>query len=185
MWKIDELEQPYTTYADRYCVGFDGWELVKSNSKLPAVLKSFSASNPPPPALPPPTHLLNPSLWTLDALFLLPKGRLQYYRKLYSRLLKSTTPGRSDHRLLTGALMKLDALLATLDDRANNSVGIPGPSQIPHPPRANTEANPTTVISMEPSTNAPMGSDALLLGQFGAGSASAATSMRGSFSSRE
>lgn len=173
------------TYADRYCIGFDDWELVRSNSKLPAVLQAFSASNPPPPALPPPTYLLNPSLWTLDALFLLPKGRLQYYRKLYSRLLKSTTPGRSDHRLLTGALGKLDALLATLDDRANNGVGIPGPSQIPLSPRVNTEANPITVIPMELPTNEPMESGALLSGQFGADSASAATSIRGSFSSRE
>lgn len=185
VWKIDELEQPYMTYAGRYCIGFDEWELVKSNSKLPAVLQAFSASNPPPPALPQPTRLLNPSLWTLDALFLLPKGRLKYYRKLYSRLLKSTTPGRSDHRLLTGALEKLDALLATLDDRANNSVGTPGSSRIPLPPHVNTEANPTTVIPMEPSANEPMESGALLSGQFGADTASAAASMRGSFSSRK
>ena len=184
MWKIDELEQPYMTYADRYCIGFDDWELVRSNSKLPAVLQAFSASNSPPPGLQP-TRLLNPSLWTLDALFLLPKGRLQYYRKLYSKLLKSTTPGRSDHRLLTGALGKLDALLATLDDRANIVVGTPGPSQIPLAPSVNTEANPTTVIPMEPFKNEPMESGALLSGQFGTDPVSAATSFRGSFSSRE
>ncbi|KAG8219885.1 hypothetical protein J3R82DRAFT_864 [Butyriboletus roseoflavus] len=182
---IDELEKPYMTYADRYCIGFDDWELVKSNLKLPAVLEAFSAPNPPPPALPQTARLLNLSLWTLDALFLLPKGRLQYYRKLYSRLLKSTTPGRSDHRLLTGALGKLDALLATLDDRANTVVGTPGPSQIPLVASVNTEANPTTVIPMEPYRNEAMERGTLLSGQFGADSASAATSMRGSFSSRD
>ena len=56
-------------------------------------------------------------------LFLLPKVRLKYYKKLYNRLLKSTTPGRSDHRLLIGALDKLDRLLSTLEDRANFKVG--------------------------------------------------------------
>ena len=79
----------------------------------------FSSSNPPP--LPPNSapHPAAPHLWTLDDLFLLPKDRLGYYKKLYSRLLKSTTPGRSDHRLLTGALDKLDGLLDTLDHRAS------------------------------------------------------------------
>lgn len=181
LYKIDELEQPYTTYADRYCIGFDDWEPVKSNLKLPTVLQAFSSSSPPPSALPQPTRLLNPSLWTLDALFLLPKGRLQYYRKLYSRLLKSMTPGRSDHRLLTGALVKLDGLLATLDGRANTVVGTPRPPQIPLSPHVNTEASSTNVIPIVPSPDEPMESGTL----FGSDSASAAPSMRGSSSSRE
>jgi len=185
LWKIDELEQPYMTYADRYCMGFDDWEPVKSNLKLPTVLQDFSASNPPPSAIAQPIRLPDRSIWTLDALFLLPKGRLQYYRKLYSKLLKSMVPGRSDHRLLTGALVKLDGLLATLDDRANTRVGSPGPPQMPLPSPVNNEANPNTVIPTEPSTNEPVEGGALLSGHFGADSASAATSMRGSFSSRE
>lgn len=69
------------------------------------------------------------AVWTLDDLFLLPKERLLYYRKLYSRLLKSTTPGRSDHRLLTGALEKLDGLLSTLDEKAGIHVGADAPLQ--------------------------------------------------------
>lgn len=97
----------------------------------------FSASNPPP--LPPsaPEHPSEPPLWTVDSLFLLPKGRLRYYRKLYSRLMKSTTPGRTDHRLLTGALEKLDSLLATLDQRGTLKVG--GLAQPPPPPPMETE----------------------------------------------
>lgn len=173
------------TYADRYCTGFDDWEPVKSNLKLPTVLQDFSVSNPPPSALGQSTRLLDPSIWTLDALFLLPKGRLQYYRKLYSKLLKSMVPGRSDHRLLTGALVKLDCLLATLDDRANTRVDSPGPPQIPFPSHIDNEVNPDTVIPMEPSTNIPVEGGALLSGHFGTDSASAATSMRGSFSSKE
>lgn len=61
-------------------------------------------------------------MWTLDALFLLPKGRLKYYKKLYSRLLKSTTPGRSDHKLLLVALDKLDNLMSTLEARESIQV---------------------------------------------------------------
>lgn len=77
----------------------------------------FSASTPPP--LPPssPLHPSEPPLWTLDKLFLLPKDRLVYYRRLYSRLLKGTSPGRSDNRLLTSAMEKLERLLTTLDPR--------------------------------------------------------------------
>ncbi|KAI0936527.1 hypothetical protein AcV5_004640 [Taiwanofungus camphoratus] len=120
---IDDLETPYTVYSTKYCSGFDAWEPIQSNPRLRTVLAMFSSSSPPP--LPPgaPAHPAEPPIWTLDQLFVLPKGRLKYYRKLYTRLLKSTTPGRSDHRLLTGALEKLDRLLATLDGRATVQVG--------------------------------------------------------------
>ncbi|KAJ7225440.1 hypothetical protein GGX14DRAFT_349184 [Mycena pura] len=120
---IDDLETPYTIYCTRYCTGFDDWEPVQSNSRLPAVMSSFSVTHPPP------TWAMAPDAetptWSLDGLFLLPKARLKYYRKLYSRLLKSTTPGRSDHRLLLGALDKLDKLLDTLERREEIRVDVP------------------------------------------------------------
>ncbi|THV04850.1 hypothetical protein K435DRAFT_961582 [Dendrothele bispora CBS 962.96] len=112
---IDDLEAPYTAYCAKYCCGFDEWEPVQSNSKLSPVLATFSVATPPPSSDPP--------IWTLDALFLLPKGRLKYYKKLYTRLLKSTAPGRSDHRLLLGAVSKLDRLLETLEQREKVKVG--------------------------------------------------------------
>ncbi|THG98382.1 hypothetical protein EW026_g3805 [Hermanssonia centrifuga] len=120
---IDDLEAPYTKYATNYCAGFDEWDPVQSNTRLRTTLAIFSSSNPPPLPSSSPEHPPEPPLWTLDDLFLLPKGRLGYYRKLYSRLLKSTVPGRSDHRLLSGALDKLDNLLVTLDERAIIKVG--------------------------------------------------------------
>lgn len=92
---------------------------VSSNSKLPATLAAFSASNPPPFSPSSHGHPSEPPLWTLDSLFLLPHGRLKYYKKLYGRLLKSTAPGRSDHKLLIGAMDKLERLLATVEGRFN------------------------------------------------------------------
>ncbi|TFK41067.1 hypothetical protein BDQ12DRAFT_626255 [Crucibulum laeve] len=112
---IDDLEAPYTAYCAKYRCGFDSWEPVQSNARLPSILSNFSAAIPPPSA--------ECHVWTLDTLFLLPKARLKYYRKLYSRLLKSTAPGRSDHRLLVGALETLDRLLDTLDHRSSIKVG--------------------------------------------------------------
>lgn len=52
-------------------------------------------------------------LQSLDDLFFLPHARLKYYKKLYTKLLRSTEEGRSDHRLLSSANLKLDELLAS------------------------------------------------------------------------
>ncbi len=122
--QIDELEEPYTTYCERYCTGFDAWELVRNNTRLPNVLAAFSANLPPPTA---PSADPKSQIWTLDELFLLPMGRLKYFKKLYGRLLKGAQPGRSDHRLLADAAEKLDKLLAILDARATIIAGSSSP----------------------------------------------------------
>lgn len=121
--QIDDLEAPYTNFCSRYIAGFDEWSGAQANPRLPSTLATFSATYPPPLLAGSPLHPAEPPVWTLDSLFLLPKGRLKYYRKLYGRLLKSTTPGRSDHRLLVGAVEKLDALLLTLEERSRLKVG--------------------------------------------------------------
>ncbi|KAI0307719.1 hypothetical protein B0F90DRAFT_1664754 [Multifurca ochricompacta] len=124
---IGELETPYTSYCERYCTDFDIWEPVRNNSRLSDVLAAFSASLPPPS-----TSSVNTdsSIWTLDELFLLPKGRLKYFKKLYGRLLKGTQPGRSDYKLLAGAAVKLDKLLAILDARADVKAGSSTPATL-------------------------------------------------------
>ncbi|EMD42226.1 hypothetical protein CERSUDRAFT_110759 [Gelatoporia subvermispora B] len=128
---IDDLETPYTNYCTKYCTGFDDWEPVQTNTRLRTILAMFSSSNPPP--LPPssPQHPSEPPIWTLDELFLLPQRRLKYYKKLYTRLLSSTAPGRSDYKWLSGALEKLDRLMAILDERATTRI-----SALPPPPPA-------------------------------------------------
>lgn len=182
---IDDLDRPYTTYCQKFSTGFDQWEPVKSNVKLPGVLEAFSAASPPSIAAIQSSQLADPSLWTLDALFLLPKGRLLYYRKLYNRLLKSTVPGRSDHRLLTGALEKLDDLLETLDGRCQIKVGYSPPPSSSALPHVTSDVKPEPIASpvMSPATEFDATQDKLLSGQFGGGNASATTSIRGSGSS--
>lgn len=182
---IDDLDRPYTTYCQKFSTGFDQWEPVKSNMKLPGVLEAFSTASPPSIAAIQSSQLADPLLWTLDALFLLPKGRLLYYRKLYNRLLRSTVPGRSDHRLLTGALEKLDDLLETLDGRCQVKVGhSPPASSFALPPVTSDEkAGPIASPAMSPVTEFDATHDQLISGQFGGGNVSAATSVRGSGSS--
>ena len=133
--QVDDLEKPYTPYCTKFVTGFDSWEPVQSNDRLRTILAMFSATSPPP--LPPsaPLHPSEPPLWTLDQLFLLPKDRLNYYRKLYARLLKGTSPGRSDHRLLTSAMEKLEKLLTVLDSRLSIDVHSVTTYTSPPPPQ--------------------------------------------------
>jgi len=182
---IDDLDRPYTTYCQKFSTGFDQWEPVKSNTKLPGVLEAFSTASPPSITAIQSSQLADPSLWTLDALFLLPKGRLLYYRKLYNRLLKSTVPGRSDHRLLTGALEKLDDLLETLDGRCQVKVGHSPPASSSALPPVSSDVKPEPIASpaISPVTEFDATHHQLLSGRFGGGSASAATSVRESGSS--
>ena len=117
--QINDLEAPYTAYCDRYCAGFDGWALITRNPRQTAVLAAFSAASPPPASVVSPPESGAPPLWTLDALFLLPKGRLEYYKRLYGRLLHSTPPGRRDYAILAGAVDTLDRLLAAVEARSD------------------------------------------------------------------
>jgi hypothetical protein len=119
---------------------------VRNNTRLPGVLAAFSENLPPPTAS---SADPNSQIWALDELFLLPMGRLKYFKKLYGRLLKGTQSGRSDHKLLADAAEKLDKLLAVLDARATILAG----SSSPTAPVAEDEVvvdlrNPTEVSKM-------------------------------------
>ncbi|GAC71332.1 hypothetical protein PANT_2d00059 [Moesziomyces antarcticus T-34] len=110
---IDDLEAPYSRFCESYLCDFDAWSAVQSNPRLANLLLDVSGAtdadgNPVTFS----DRKRDPNEpWTLDGLFALPHIRLKYYKKLYSRLLKSTQPGRSDHRLLVGANEKLDELV--------------------------------------------------------------------------
>ncbi len=119
-YQIEDLEVPYSTYSSKFCCGFDEWDPVVNNSRLHPIVAEFSLKFPPPTSL-----ITSPDtpVWTLDALFLLPKLRLRYYKRLYTRLLKNAQPGRPDYNLLVGALDKLDSLLETIESRGKIKVG--------------------------------------------------------------
>lgn len=120
---IDDLDTPYTFYCTNYRTGFDTYPPVSTNAKLGPVLAAFSQSVPPPLSPSSPSFDETSGVWGLDALFALPAQRIRYYKKLYSRLLKSTAPGRSDYKLLVGAVEKLERLLGVLERRAGYVAG--------------------------------------------------------------
>ncbi|KAG8906619.1 hypothetical protein FRB99_006489 [Tulasnella sp. 403] len=117
---IEDLDTPYSRYCSAYVSGFDVWERVQSNPSLGTLLVALSDSLPPPST----SSSDGAPVWTLDSLFDLPRLRIKYYKKLYARLLKSTQPGRSDHRLLVGANERLDTLLALVTSRMEIRVGV-------------------------------------------------------------
>ncbi|KLO20261.1 hypothetical protein SCHPADRAFT_934853 [Schizopora paradoxa] len=117
---IDHLDVPYTNYCQQYLSGFDTWESVQSNPRLPSVLETFSSTNPPTSGSP---------TWTLDALFALPRSRIKYYQKLYNRLLKNSAKGKSTDQMLVSAVEKLDRLMNIIDER--NGMSLPNNSGQP------------------------------------------------------
>jgi hypothetical protein len=80
-------------------------------------LEEFSEANPPP----------NGSLWTLDALFSLPRLRIKYYHKLYGRLLKTAVPGQETRDTLVSGIERLEELMRLAEERA--TVPLSSPSQ--------------------------------------------------------
>lgn len=118
--QVDQLVAPYGSYCTSYLTGFDTWEPIKSNQRLPGVLSTFSSSNPPPSS--------GPEVWTLDTLLSLPRSRIRYYQKLYGRLLKNSAPGRSTDKKLVEANEKLERLLTTAEERS--SIPLPGSDQV-------------------------------------------------------
>ncbi|KAJ3879068.1 hypothetical protein F5051DRAFT_460161 [Lentinula edodes] len=142
---IDDLETPYSTYCSKFLSGFDMWDPVQFNPKLGSILANMSSSN---------ALSTGNEVWTLDTLFLLPKARLKYYKKLYGRLLKSTAPGRSDYKLLVGAVDKLERLLDTLEQRESMRVGYPDDS--PAPQYAAHELEDEVVLDMRTESSPPV-----------------------------
>ncbi|CDW97952.1 hypothetical protein [Sporisorium scitamineum] len=121
---IDDLETPYSRFCDNYLADFDAWSTVQSNPRLAKLLEDVSGATDAEgrPVIFSDRKRDPNEPWTLDSLFALPHLRLKYYKRLYSRLLKSTQPGRSDHRLLVRANEKLDELVDKSKRRLARSV---------------------------------------------------------------
>ncbi|CAE6429195.1 unnamed protein product [Rhizoctonia solani] len=141
---IDDLEAPYTRFINAYAAGFDTWRPVQQNPNLARILGDLTNTLTPG----------DPQEWTLDKLFALPPQRLKYYKKLYSRLLKTTSPGRSDHRLLVSANETLDRLMATCEERRNKLIGDPVDHDLPR-----EHSDSSLPASSYPTRNASLGHD--------------------------
>lgn len=133
---VDDIEPSYTRYSNSFRTDFDTFAPVQSNPLLPGILSSLST---PTTLTAAPTS--SSSSPTLDVLFSLPLVRLRYYKKLYSKLLKSTQPGRSDHKLLTGANAKLDELLERCDKAVLRSLNDPSSSDAASVPNPSTSSS--------------------------------------------
>ncbi|CAG8525443.1 3113_t:CDS:2 [Dentiscutata heterogama] len=94
---VDEMEEPYKNYCQKYRQGFDYRQDIEENLNLQQTLNDISAENNQPVSL--------------DYFFDIPIKRLHYYKKLYMRLFKSTEPGRSDHIILASANERLDQII--------------------------------------------------------------------------
>ncbi|WVW78728.1 hypothetical protein I302_100688 [Kwoniella bestiolae CBS 10118] len=110
---IDDLEPAYHKYSTNFLTGFDSYQPVTRNQLLNGILQEISVASTPTPPL---------TQWSLDALFILPYTRLRYYKKLYSRLLRSTKEGRSDHKLLMVANERLEDLVNIVESRLEADV---------------------------------------------------------------
>ncbi|KAK4047241.1 hypothetical protein OIV83_005545 [Microbotryomycetes sp. JL201] len=113
---IPDISPAYAKYASTIRSSFDLYGPVQSNPDLAPVLDGLSWPNTIPRSEP-------QQRITLDTLFALPKTRLTYYRKLYTRLLKSTQEGRSDHGILLEANAEIDRLLQRCTESAARPVG--------------------------------------------------------------
>lgn len=138
---VDDVEPAYTRYAQTYAVDYDAFEPVQSNPNLAPILASLEW----PPSLPALARSASASGArdvTLDRLFELPLYRVQYYQRLYAKLLRSTQEGKSDHALLVSANEKLAGLEALCEQGKQRSVL---PPRAPTPPPASEKAPDPTV----------------------------------------
>ncbi|GAA94698.1 uncharacterized protein L969DRAFT_94673 [Mixia osmundae IAM 14324] len=149
---IEDLNKPYTNYTLAYRSSFDDYEPVQSNPQLHVILAavSFPASFPYTPS--PTSDSGREPATTLDLLFSLPLHRLRYYKLLYARLLRSTTEGRNDHRLLLGANQRLDSLIEAAERNFRNRAGERGllPSQTAPDALSTSRRSPSADLPMLP-----------------------------------
>lgn len=118
---VDDVEPAYTRYARTFALDYDSYEPVQSNPNLAPILAELEW----PASLPAPSTASS-SRVTLDRLFELPLYRVQYYKRLYAKLLRSTQEGRSDHALLVSANEKL-AILESLCEEGRRRSVVPPP----------------------------------------------------------
>ncbi|KAG0224742.1 hypothetical protein B0O80DRAFT_422049 [Mortierella sp. GBAus27b] len=114
MWFVDTMETPYSNFCRNHVPHFDNWPEIIHNIRLQDILTTIAGEQF--------QHV------TLDSFLLKPIERLQYYRRVYMRLLESSERGNPDHDALEAAFMKLDTILRYV------TIDVPGTSRHPASP---------------------------------------------------
>ncbi|CAG8652666.1 776_t:CDS:2, partial [Acaulospora morrowiae] len=104
---VDEMEGPYTKYCLKFQQCLDSLPEVERNIALQQALSDISAE-------------MNIPV-SLDFFIDMPMKRIHYYKKLYSRMLNITEPGRSDNNVLLTVNNRIDALI-DLEKQARTSI---------------------------------------------------------------
>lgn len=101
---------------------FDSHPSISTNPNLPRILSDLSLSHPPP--LQSSSITGSSRRWSLDGFFILPFDRLQYYREMYDRLLRTTKEGKSDWRMLKRSCERLEVLVEGVEQRLGKDVNV-------------------------------------------------------------
>ncbi|KAG0325735.1 hypothetical protein BG004_003125, partial [Podila humilis] len=143
MWFADAMEVPYSNFCRSHVPHLDNWPEIINNTRLQDILTEIAAEQF--------QHV------TLDSFLMKPIDRLQYYRRLYMRLLDSSERGKPDFDALESAFMRIDTILRFV------TVDVPGTSRHPASPAlsgissmsALRQALPSPPITDQTSPNFP------------------------------
>ncbi|KAF9923535.1 hypothetical protein FBU30_006435, partial [Linnemannia zychae] len=114
MWFVDSMETSYSNFCRNHVPHFDNWPEIINNTRLQDILGEIAAEQV--------QHV------TLDTFLMKPIDRLNYYRRLYMRLLDSSERGKPDFDALEAAFMRIDTILRFVN------VDVPGTSRHPASP---------------------------------------------------
>ncbi|KAJ7651064.1 kinase-like domain-containing protein [Roridomyces roridus] len=163
--QVEDLEGPYSKYCSTFCTGFDACEPVKSNPRLPGILSAFTVSNPPPAWALPRDSGMHTS-WTLDTLFLLPRVRLRYYRRLYlQRFFTHRTPAESGNDCYFLVFEKIYKCISVLETReklqvadVEDGTAVDSTGSLLFPPGVSSSTTPLKRFQdFEPNTSSRIG----------------------------
>ncbi|KAJ2962037.1 hypothetical protein NQZ79_g2800 [Umbelopsis isabellina] len=94
---VNEMEAPYANYSRSFINNLNDRQDIVGRPALKTVLQALSTQH---------SYEI-----TMESLINAPIQRLLYYKILYSRLLETTEPGRSDHQLLAQANKRIDTIM--------------------------------------------------------------------------
>jgi len=117
---INDMEAPYANYSRSFISNLNDRQDIVRRPAVKAALYALSVQH---------SYEI-----TMESLVNAPIQRMLYYKILYSRLLETTEPGRSDHQLLTQANQRIDTIMLMAKKNTARAMTSPIPSQATSPP---------------------------------------------------